>query len=209
MAILDKNDREAARVREWLRTHNVKAINIMSSPGSGKTTLLRKTLEKLSSEMNIAVLVGDQTTDNDARRLMGVGGRVKQLNTHSACHLDAAMIAAELDRFITPDLDLLIIENVGNLVCPAAFDLGEQARIALLSVCEGEDKPAKYPVLFHKAQLVVLTKTDLMPYLTWSESECLKHISSVNNQVEVLKVSTKEEQTMDSWLQYLRQLVSK
>ena len=179
----------------------------MSSPGSGKTALLRRTLEQLAGEMKIAVIVGDQRTDNDAKRLEGLGALVKQVNTHSSCHLDAQMIARELDQFVTGDIDLLIIENIGNLVCPAAFDLGEHERVALLSLCEGEDKPAKYPVLFHTANLVLLTKSDLAKYLIWDESSCLGHLAAVNPKAPVIKISAQSGEGMEDWLNYLRNLV--
>jgi len=204
--ILKKNNHMAQHNQHWFRDHHVSAINLMSSPGAGKTALLEKTISALSSEINFSILVGDQQTDNDATRLQLVGGKVRQITTHSSCHLDATMIDKELNDFVTPDLDLLFIENVGNLVCPAAFDLGENERVALLSTPEGEDKPIKYPVLFNKASLIILTKMDLVPYLEWDEKKCIEYIRKVNPTAKIIKLSAKTGEGMHEWINYLRKL---
>ncbi|WP_234418507.1 hydrogenase nickel incorporation protein HypB [Dongshaea marina] len=201
--VLHHNDDIAAANRAWFDKNNIRVINLMSSPGSGKTTLLQKTLERLEGKLKVAVIVGDQQTDYDAARLQNTGLPVKQINTISSCHLDASMISRELGDFVDESLDLLIIENVGNLVCPAAFDLGEHERVALLSVCEGEDKPAKYPVLFNRAGLVLLTKTDLLPHLNWDRQKCLAHIESVSPGVRCLDVASTTEKGLESWTDYL------
>lgn len=204
--VLAKNDAIAARNRRWFAQNGVRVLNLMSSPGAGKTRLLEKTLERVRDAgqtvgfPSVAILTGDQERDFDAQRLLNRGARVKQINTHSSCHLDAAMIERELGDFITPETDLLIIENVGNLVCPAAFDLGESERVALLSTTEGEDKPAKYPLLFHRADWIVITKVDLRPHLEWSLEECQNHIRSVNSEAEVLLLSSKSGEGMDRWM---------
>ncbi len=159
------NDAVAAHNRQLFARHGVLTLNLMSSPGSGKTALLEALIPQLSPALRCAVIVGDLATDNDARRLQASGAEAVQITTGQACHLDARMIADTLPRLDLAALDVLFIENVGNLVCPASFDLGERRRIALLSVCEGDDKPAKYPTLFHRADLMLITKADLLPLL--------------------------------------------
>lgn len=207
--VLQKNDDIAHRNWHWLDDHQVMALNIMSSPGAGKTALLEVTLAKLKDRLKIAVLVGDQQTDNDARRLQTAGVQVKQINTHSSCHLDAAMIQKELGSFVKGDEDLLIIENVGNLVCPAAFDLGEKQKVALLSVTEGEDKPVKYPVLFHDADVILISKTDLIPHLDWDRDAAYKYIRQVNTKADVIELSAKTGGGMEAWCDYLLQVKAK
>lgn len=204
--VLELNNQIAHQNSHWLGRHKVKAINVISSPGSGKTLLLEKTLERMKDRMKIAILVGDQQTDNDAVRLFNKGGKVKQINTHSSCHLDATMIKKELGTFVDVDDELLIIENIGNLVCPSAFDLGEHVKIALLSTTEGEDKPIKYPVLFHRASLIVITKTDLIPYLDWSEEKTIKFIRQINPTAQIIMLSAKTGHGMDKWCEYLQML---
>ncbi len=206
-SVLAKNDRIAAENRAWFREHGIHAMNLISSPGSGKTLLLEKTAERLralsETPVRLAILTGDQERDFDAKRLQAAGAEVKQLNTASACHLDAEMIRKELGGFVRPDLTHLVIENVGNLVCPAAFDLGENEKVALLSTTEGEDKPSKYPLLFHEAKLILITKTDLIPHLDWSLEACERHIRSVNPRAQILKVSARTGEGMDAWLDSL------
>lgn len=205
ISVLQKNDDLAHDNWHWLDDHGVMTINLMSSPGTGKTYLLEKTLQALRNEMNITVLVGDQQTNNDAERLMGKGGNVKQINTLSSCHLDASMIAKELNSFVDGKEDLLIIENVGNLVCPAAFKLGEKIRVALLSTTEGEDKPIKYPVLFNSADLIIITKTDLIPHLEWSKDKALQYVKQINPKAQIIFLSAKNGEGMQEWLDYLKQ----
>jgi hydrogenase nickel incorporation protein HypB len=199
--ILAKNNEIAEQNHRWFQKHKIKVLNIMSSPGSGKTLLLEKTLPLLSEKYKVAVLVGDQRTENDALRLRGKGALVKQLNTN-ACHLDATMIANERGNFIDESLDFLIIENVGNLVCPASFYLGEDLKIAFISVCEGEDKPAKYPILFYQADLVVLTKIDLLPFLEWDRSLFESSLFLLNPKVPVLSLSAKTGENLQEWIHY-------
>jgi hydrogenase nickel incorporation protein HypB len=199
-AILEKNDLLAKKNREYFNRHNIKVLNIISSPGSGKTQLLEKTIKYLP---NISVIIGDQEKDLDAKRVSAAGGRVLQLNTYSSCHLNAEMINKELDNFITPDIDLLVIENVGNLVCPAAFDLGENAKVAMLSTPEGEEKPIKYPVLFHTADLIIISKIDLAGVLEWDRDKCYEYIRNVNPSAKIIELSSKTGQGLDQWIEYL------
>ncbi len=205
LSVLAKNDHIAHHNWHWLDDNHVTAVNMMSSPGSGKTYLLEKTLAALKGKLNVTVLVGDQQTNNDAERLMGKGGNVKQINTVSSCHLDAAMIEKELGSFVDGSEDLLIIENVGNLVCPAAFKLGEKHRVALLSTTEGEDKTIKYPVLFHSADVILITKTDLIPHLEWNLDKALQYLKQVNPKAKVIQVSAKNGEGMSEWIDYLMQ----
>lgn len=202
--VLAKNDKFAAGNRTQFENKKIRTINMMSSPGAGKTFLLEKTLSHLSRERVIAVITGDQEKSFDAKRLEGKGAYVKQLNTYSACHLDAEMISKELENIPT-GTELLIIENVGNLVCPAAFDLGEHKKIALLSTTEGEDKPAKYPVLFHTADVIVITKTDLIPHLDWNLDKCREFIRAVNSKAVIIELSAKTGEGMEQWFNFLRE----
>lgn len=204
--VLGKNDAIARENRQWLDSHGITAFNLMSSPGAGKTTLLEKTLELLPETLRPAVLVGDQETDLDARRLRAAGKPVRQINTYSSCHLDAAMIARELEAHIEAGTNLLLIENVGNLVCPASFDLGEHVRVAVLSVTEGEDKPVKYPVLFSSADAVVITKTDLIPHLDWDMDRCRSYIRKSGCRARIIELSARTGEGMDAWLRYLENM---
>lgn len=206
--ILSHNDEIAARNRAWLAERGVTAVNIISSPGAGKTLLLEKTLEALRGRAQCAVITGDQQTDNDARRLEGKGAPVRQIETISACHLDAERVGALLPEVVTDGVRLLFIENVGNLVCPAAFDLGENFKVALLSSTEGEDKPLKYPTLFSLAPVVVLTKIDLAPHLDWDLRQCRKNLQSIRPGVYVFELSAKTGEGMAEWLEYLVKLTN-
>jgi hydrogenase nickel incorporation protein HypB len=205
--VLAQNDELAGQNRAFFQAHGIKVLNMISSPGSGKTTLLEKTLTALAGEIRIFLITGDQQTDIDAGRLKGKGAFVHQINTHSSCHLDAAMI----DRLKADIHDykpqLLLIENVGNLVCPAAFDLGEEIRVALLSAAEGEEKPLKYPVLFHDADLVLLTKLDLAAHLDWDLGLCERNVRQINPNCPIIKLSAKAENGLSDWYDYLRKLV--
>lgn len=205
--VLSQNDREAEKNRKWLKERGVIAMNIISSPGSGKTYLLERTLDRLNGVLKCAVITGDVLTDNDAKRLEGRGAKVCQIETHGACHLDASQIARVLPEVIEKDTKILFIENIGNLVCPSAFNLGEEFKIALLSVTEGEDKPVKYPELFTRAQTAVITKTDLIPHLDWNLSKCKKYIHQVNPRIHIFELSAKTGDGMEQWLDYLRKLV--
>jgi len=201
--VLAENDAQADVNRTWLAAHGVTAINLISSPGSGKTLLLERTLERLRGRVRCAVITGDQFTDNDAQRLMGKGAEVRQIETINSCHLDAARVGAYLPEVAGKGVKLLFIENIGNLVCPAAFDLGENFKVALLSTTEGEDKPVKYPTLFSLAPVVVLTKMDLAPHLDWSLAKCREYLRQIRPGVFVFELSAKTGQGMDAWIEYL------
>ena len=206
--VLARNDELAAQNRAWLKARGIVALNLISSPGTGKTLLLEKTVARLKSRIGVAVITGDQQTENDKVRIARTGVPVEQIETHNACHLDAARIAEVLPVVVRPETRLLFIENVGNLVCPAAFDLGENFQVALLSTTEGEDKPVKYPVLFSSAGIVVLTKMDLAPHLEWDLVACRKAIQQVHPGVFVFELSAKTGAGMDAWCDYLLRLVS-
>jgi hydrogenase nickel incorporation protein HypB len=204
--ILSRNDGQAERNRAWLKEHGVVAVNLISSPGTGKTYLLERTLEGLRGKVSCAVITGDQRTDNDARRLQGKGAPVRQIETVNSCHLDAEQVGRLLPEVAGQGVKLLFIENVGNLVCPSAFDLGESFKIALLSTTEGEDKPVKYPTLFSSAPVAVLTKMDLVPHLDWSVAACRAALRQVRPGVFIFELSAKSGQGMEAWLDYLVKL---
>ena len=206
--VLARNDAMAAQNRTWLAERAVTAINLISSPGAGKTLLLERTLERLRGDIACAVIAGDQQTDHDARRLSGKGATVHQIETLNACHLDAGRVSEALPRVIRDGTRLLFIENVGNLVCPAAFDLGETFKVALLSTAEGEDKPVKYPTLFANAQVVVITKMDLASHLDWDLALCRRYVQQVHPGVYVFELSARTGEGMDAWIDYLRRLVA-
>jgi hydrogenase nickel incorporation protein HypB len=203
--VLNENARVAAELRERFREHRVLVVNLISSPGSGKTTLLEKTLESFSPAERVAVLTGDLQTENDANRLKRYGFPVKQITTGGTCHLDARMIEKHIADWDLEKLDLLIVENVGNLVCPSSYDLGEAAKIVLLSVTEGEDKPLKYPSIFFKSELMVLTKTDLLPYVPFDAAVAIENARRVHAEMGVVKVSCLTGHGMQDWLQWLEQ----
>jgi hydrogenase nickel incorporation protein HypB len=203
--ILARNDAIAASNRRWLQARGICAINLISSPGTGKTALLEATLDRLAATIPCAVLTGDQYTDRDARRLTGRGAPVHQIETQAACHLNAQQIADHLPRAVPDATRLLFIENVGNLVCPAAFDLGETFKVALLSTTEGEDKPLKYPALFQRASAVVLTKLDLAPYLDWDADLCQQHVRTVQPSAPLFALSARTGDGLPAWIDYLEQ----
>ncbi len=204
--ILAKNDNLANENRTMLRDHNVTTFNFMSSPGSGKTSLLVRTIFDLREKLNIVVIEGDQQTDNDAKRIMETGVPVVQLNTVNACHLDADMTRKALDQLDLDETDILFIENVGNLVCPASYDLGEEMKIALLSVTEGEDKPAKYPKMFRESSILLITKTDLAPYVEFDIDKCIGYAKAVNPKIETIALSAKTGDGMDEWYRCITEL---
>jgi hydrogenase nickel incorporation protein HypB len=206
-AILAKNDRLAERNRGWLEGRGILALNLMSSPGAGKTTLLERTVQKLGAETPISVVEGDQATTFDAERIRATGCRVVQVNTGTGCHLDATMLAAALKQLAPPLNSVVLIENVGNLVCPALFDLGERAKIVILSVTEGEDKPLKYPHIFRAADLMILNKIDLLPHVDFDPERCLAHAREVNPRIQFLQLSARTGQGLDDWCDWLRQQV--
>jgi len=201
--VLEHNDTIAAENRQWFAQHGIRVLNMMSAPGAGKTALLERTLTEMSSTTNLRIITGDVEGDFDAQRLRARGGSVLSLRTEGACHLDASMIRAQLGTFVPPERGTLIIENVGNLVCPAAFDLGEHERVALVSTTEGEDKPAKYPLLFHRADVIVLTKMDLVPHLDWDIDVFERHVRSVNPRARRMNVSARSGEGMREWLAYV------
>ena len=202
--LLSANDRQAQHNREHLARHGILALNLMSSPGAGKTALLEATIEQLGGRWRIAVIEGDLETENDAERIRAKGVEAIQITTGSACHLDAHLVHDALHRLDLSNIDLLFIENVGNLVCPASFDLGQHANITLLSVTEGDDKPAKYPVMFRASDLVLLSKTDLLPYLEeFSPQRAEKALRQLASQAPLLALSAKNGQGMESWLDWL------
>ncbi|ACB77784.1 hydrogenase nickel incorporation protein HypB [Opitutus terrae] len=205
--LLDENDRQASANRTLLGSRGIRALNFVSAPGSGKTTLLQRTLAALESEIRCAVLVGDLETDNDARRLRRPGLPVAQITTGSACHLDASMIARGLAALPLEGVRLLFIENVGNLVCPASFDLGENRRVVLLSCTEGEDKPLKYPPMFASAHAVLLTKTDLAAAAGFDLAAARAAIKRAAPQAAMFELSARTGEGFDAWLAYLRALL--
>ena len=203
--LLSENDHQAAHNRKHFDDHGVLALNLMSSPGAGKTSLLEATIRALKSEFSIAVVEGDLETENDAERIRAQGVDAVQIATGSACHLDAHMVQDALHRLDLDQVDLLFIENVGNLVCPASFDLGQHRNITLLSVPEGDDKPAKYPVMFRAADLVLLTKSDLLPYLTeFSPERAERHLRNLASEVPFTPLTTRNEAGIQPWLDWLR-----
>jgi len=203
--VLQANDAVARENRRRLDAVGVLAINLMSAPGSGKTSLLEKTIPALTPSQPCAVLVGDLQTTRDAERLAGMAAQVTQINTGSGCHLTAAQVSAGLDSLKLKGLDFLFIENVGNMVCPAAFDLGEHLRVALLSVPEGDDKVAKYPTLFQPADAILLTKVDLIGVLDFQRQRVYEDLSRINARAPLIELSAKTGLGLDRWLTWLRE----
>jgi hydrogenase nickel incorporation protein HypB len=202
--LLAKNNRLAERNRGWLAGRNVLALNLVSSPGSGKTTLLERTLRDIGKEVPFSVIEGDQATDRDARRIQATGCRVVQINTGAGCHLDAAMTARALERLDPPLGSVVLIENVGNLVCPALFDLGERTKVVVVSVTEGEDKPVKYPHMFRAASVLVLNKIDLLPHVSFDVESFLEFARQVNPALKVFQVSATRGDGLADWYAWLR-----
>jgi hydrogenase nickel incorporation protein HypB len=203
--VLAKNDRLAEGNRGWLEERGILAVNLMSSPGAGKTTLLERTARETGAEFGLAVIEGDQETTLDAGRIESAGAAVVQINTGAGCHLDAAMVAQGLHVLDPRPGSVLVIENVGNLVCPALFDLGEQVRVVIASVTEGADKPLKYPQMFRAADLVLLSKVDLLPYLDFDTARHAADLKRVNPRVEILPVSATTGEGLPAWYDWLRQ----
>jgi hydrogenase nickel incorporation protein HypB len=202
--VLKRNDLLARALRARFREAGVFVVSLVSGPGSGKTTLLEKTLARLGRECRVAALVGDLATDNDAARLARTEVPVRQISTGSVCHLEAAMIERALEGWNLDELDCLFIENVGNLVCPSSYDLGEDLRLVFMSVTEGEDKPLKYPTIFNTADVAVITKIDLAAAVEFDRAAAHRGIQSVRPGMRVIEVSAKTGQGMDEWLQFLR-----
>ncbi|MDQ3463985.1 MAG: hydrogenase nickel incorporation protein HypB [Actinomycetota bacterium] len=208
LEVLAKNDLLAARNRGWFEGRGILALNLMSSPGAGKTSLLERTIRDLSSELALSVIEGDQETLLDAERIRATGCRVVQINTGSGCHLDADMLARGLRSLDPPAQSVVFIENVGNLVCPALFDLGEHSKVVIMSVTEGDDKPLKYPHMFRAADVLLLNKLDLLPYVNFDVERCIGYARQINPDLEVLTVSATRGDELERWYDWLRQRVT-
>jgi len=202
--VLKQNDVRARALREQFRAAGVYVVSLVSSPGAGKTMLLEKTLAALSSDARVAALVGDLATENDAARLVRTDVPVRQITTGTVCHLEAEMVANSLDGWPLPELDFLFVENVGNLVCPSSYDLGEDLRLVLMSVTEGEDKPRKYPTIFNTADVAIITKMDLALAAEFDSAAAQASIQAVRPGMKVLELSAKTGAGMDEWLSFLR-----
>jgi hydrogenase nickel incorporation protein HypB len=201
--VLNENQQIAEKLRARFRDNNVLCLNLISSPGAGKTSLLERTLDSMDHLTRVAVLTGDIQTENDADRLKRFGFPVRQITTGGTCHLDARMIEKGLDGWSLENLDILLIENVGNLVCPSSYDLGEEAKIVVLSTAEGEDKPLKYPSIFFKSELMILNKIDLLPYVKFDLEQARQNALRVHPEMEIIEVSCTTGQGLDEWLTWL------
>jgi hydrogenase nickel incorporation protein HypB len=206
--ILAKNNLLAERNRGWFEGRQIFALNLMSSPGAGKTTLLERTIRDLGGELALSVIEGDQETLRDAERIRATGCKVVQINTGTGCHLDATMLSRALKELDPPARSVLMVENVGNLVCPALFDLGEAARVVIMSVTEGEDKPLKYPHMFRAADVMILSKSDLLPHLEFDAARCVEYARRINPKLEVIELSATRGAGLDSWYAWLRHRAS-
>ena len=202
--ILGKNNQYADANRRWFSERGILALNLVSSPGSGKTSLLTRTIDDMKAETPVSVIEGDQQSANDAERIRETGVKALQINTGKGCHLDAHMVGHGLESLEPDENGIVFIENVGNLVCPAAFDLGEAHKVVILSVTEGEDKPLKYPDMFHAADLMLLNKIDLLPYLQFDTEKCIEYARRVNPGIKVLQVSATSGENMEAWYQWIR-----
>jgi len=201
--ILEKNDSYAALNRNYFRENNLLAVNLVASPGAGKTSLLIKTIEQLNQSVEVFVIEGDQETANDAEKIRSTGVEAVQINTGKGCHLDAHMVGHAVEKFHIGNGGLVMIENVGNLVCPASFDLGETFRVVILSVTEGEDKPIKYPDIFAAADVMIVSKTDLLPYLKFDVDQAIEYAKRVNPDIEVIQLSAESGDGMNEWAGWL------
>jgi hydrogenase nickel incorporation protein HypB len=201
--VLAKNDEIAAENREFFRSKGLSVLNFVSSPGAGKTSLIVRAINDMKARVKFAVIEGDQQTDNDAKKIEQTGAPVVQINTVSSCHLDADMIKKSLDSLDMDGAKYLFIENVGNLVCPASYDLGEMMKVAVMSVTEGEDKPLKYPKMFRVSSALVITKTDLLPHLDFDIGLAVDYALKVNPAIRVFKVSVKNGEGLAEWYDYL------
>ncbi len=202
--VLESNDNQANELRELFKEKNILALNFISSPGAGKTSLLERTLSDMREEFRFAVIEGDLQTDNDAQRIAQTGTQVVQINTEGGCHLNANMIKKALDNLDLNNIDILFIENVGNMVCPVEFDCGEHAKIALLSTTEGDDKPEKYPTLFNASSAMILNKIDLLPYVNFSVDKAIRHAKAINADLEVFTLSCTTKEGLEEWYDYIR-----
>jgi hydrogenase nickel incorporation protein HypB len=202
-SLTEKNDRLAEENRRLFRANNLLVLNVVSSPGSGKTTFIRETAARLSGKLRVGVIVGDLATDNDAARLRTAGIPVVQITTGTVCHLDAEMVSRAAAQLNLGELDVLVIENVGNLVCPADFDLGEDLRVVMLSTTEGEDKPLKYPPIFHSANVAIVTKSDLAAAAGFDRQQALSNLHRVSHHADIFELSAKTGDGMPAWLDFL------
>lgn len=202
--ILEANDSVAAELNARFSAQGILALNLMSSPGSGKTSLLERTLTDLKHEFSIAVIEGDCQTENDARRVAATGARAVQINTKGGCHLDSAMVRDACDQLGLDGTDILVVENVGNLVCPAEFNVGEDYKVTILSVTEGDDKPEKYPFIFAESRVMILNKIDLLPYVNFNVDRACAFARSINKDIQIFSVSATTGQGMDEWYAWLR-----
>jgi len=202
--ILEANDAVAAELNADLTARGILSLNLMSSPGSGKTTLLERTLTDLKHEFSMAVIEGDCQTENDARRVAATGARAVQINTAGGCHLDSSMVRDAAASMGLDGIDILVVENVGNLVCPAEFSVGEDYKVTILSVTEGDDKPEKYPFIFAESKVMILNKVDLLPYVNFSVERASAFARSVNKDIEIFTLSATTGQGMDAWYDWLR-----
>ena len=207
--VLEKNDQIANELRNKFRSRKIFVINLLSSPGSGKTSLIEKTVEQLKGKFNISVIVGDVQTDNDAMQIGKLNIPVVQIITHSSCHLEAQLVRDAFKKIEDEPIDLLIIENVGNLVCPAGYDLGEDKKVVLLSTTEGDDKPLKYPAMFRNSSALVINKIDLLPYVNSSVEEIKKNAKSINCDLNIFELSCKTSEGIDEWCNWLLNQIKK
>ena len=201
--ILAANDTIAQDIHQLLATRGIRTINMMSSPGAGKTTLLERTIERLRGQLEVGVIEGDIETGNDAERIEAAGAETVQINTRGACHLEAHMISDALEEINLTEMRLLFIENIGNLVCPAAWNLGEDIRIVMVSTTEGDDKPAKYPQMFAVSQVMVVNKIDLLPYVDYSIEKVRKQALAINPNLRIFEVSCRTGEGLDAWCEWL------
>lgn len=206
--ILDRNQDKAREVRELLVSKNIMMINLISSPGAGKTTLLERTLETITGRFRAAVIEGDVTTDRDARRLQRFDIPITLINTEGGCHLDSHSISRALDSFNLDELDVIFVENVGNLVCPSHFDLGETFKIAVVSTTEGDDKPAKYPMIFREAKAAILNKIDLIPYTNFSPANFMSDLRSLNSLLPLFEISCTRGDGLEEWRKWLEEQIA-
>jgi len=201
--ILAVNENIAQEIHQSLSAHGIRALNVMSSPGAGKTTLLERSIERLRGQLGIGVIEGDVETSADAERIEAAGAETVQINTRGACHLEAHMIRDALAQIELADIDLLVVENIGNLVCPAAWDLGEDLRIVVVSTTEGDDKPAKYPQMFAISQVMVVNKLDLLPYVDYDLQKVRRQALAINPSLRIFEVSCRTGDGLDAWCEWL------
>ena len=207
-AVLEENDDRALEIKELLREKKILLLNLISSPGSGKTTLLERTVEHFKDKYSIAVIEGDITTARDAERLEKYKIPLVVINTDGACHLNSLSIKNALDQFDLDDLDIIFVENVGNLVCPSEFNIGEAAKIAMLSTAEGDDKPAKYPLLFRESELMLLNKMDLIPYTNFNKESFYKDLEKINKELPVIETSCTKNEGLVGWFEWIEEKIN-